>query len=227
VLNVAPDGLTCEGGTRGGGYAAGRLMYRGIQPETAPGVALSRVLPQTDVKERLRGKWEETLPDVFELVGESRERKRVHLSVVLTADGHVMERDRLLAAWELDRRLSLKFVGPQLGEADLSLKSLMEMTGSSEAADGDDWKWTLKRVQLAAVWDAEQHGRLAVYSNGRLNGGDLATGEGFWSLQEGKFKFWHYVCTVGPDGKSFTGRGLHGSTATGKRFPNSVVLSAE
>jgi hypothetical protein len=147
-----------------------RKTVRGAVPPAAP--------PKLSAKE------EDLLIATYEMVGATKGSGRsVSLTVDLKKDGRLMDHEDEIGLWTHEGgRVTMQFIDPRLGVANLRLKSRSDLVGNSTGSGNDRWIWEFKRVKSRT--QVINNKKVILYNNFRLD--DPHAGKGYWYMSRGK-----------------------------------------
>ena len=219
---LTQDRLSITADAPGGGTVIGKLILVNTMLTSKPAAkpAEDALKPAAPATKKSTKSVESSLVDTFQLVGTTREGKRIDLPLAFAEDHNVLDGPTQVASWSpTGRQLKLQFVDENLGEAVLTSRNPNEFAGKSKSPNGDNWTWSISRVRVVAVWDTNGAGptdRVTFYSNGRINKPSGEDGAGYWWLEGRSLQVWAFKGELKPDGRSFTGQKPHDGTISGE-----------
>ena len=159
----------------------GRWLTDGILLDTRK--TARRAAPPA-VPPRLSAKEEKMLIATYEMIGAAKSDKRkVRLTVDLSKDGRLMDHDDEIGVWSHEGgRVTLRFIDPRLGLANMRLRNRSDLIGSSTGADKARWSWEFIRVK--GIEKVINNKKVTLFNNGRLD--DPHAGKGYWYLRKNK-----------------------------------------
>ena len=182
VLNFGPHGSAelHNGGVYARGYwkrgpvFCGRLVMSNASLKTEPAakVAVSKTAGQTLVGTRPVGPLADTIVDVWEFVATvPGTKKLIRLTTDFTADNQVLDGDRKIATYAIQRRaVTVTFIDDQFGKLVLTGRSPNVFSGRTKARKGRAWNVQFTRVQKQSVYRAgDNKTTYVLYTNNRVN----------------------------------------------------------
>ena len=160
----------------------GRRLMIGILIDTRK---TARAAVPAAAPPKLSAKEEELLIATYEMLGATKGGEaKVSLTVDLNEDGRLMDHDDEIGLWTHDGgRVTLQFIDPRLGVANLRLRSRSDLVGGSTGSSNARWTWEFKRVKSLGT-RVINNKRVTLYNNGRLD--DPHAGKGYWYLRKNK-----------------------------------------
>ncbi len=214
-LTIADSGRTFTGRIRRGAEVRGRLLMLNIMLDFKSSVPVLKVpadLPpdqELTFSDKLVGPWEMTLLN-------RRKDKQLHLSLDLADNGEVLDEDRMIATWGVEKKTKVvvDFVDARFQDVLLSSRNADTLFGKART-DGDTWTLTLQRIRPVAECTTDSLGKIVLYSNGRIGGTNGLKSNSYWQLVGQELNIANYSCTLSEDLTTFTGHDHYGRGVEG------------
>lgn len=225
---VTPDRLAIGGGEfhlspgkdvfigrrEGHSVTNGKLLMIGMAVESAP--------PASEKINGEKASKEESLLGIFQLTartdkGRNKGRWSFSIPVEFTNDHRILDETKTIGNWDRTRRgVSIKFVDSRIGEATATIKNQNSLVGRSRSETNDQWSLSFERVIPVATALTNTLGEVTLYSNNYIDAPNGNGNRGYWMLNGNKMRLNQFLCTLEPNGKTFTGRGADAVRIEGK-----------